>query len=89
MEEETKKASLGIPRALIYYKYSKFWPVFFESLGFEVIITPKTNKEILEKGCIISETESCLSYKIYQGHVDYLINKLTALNDMSPLFVRI
>ena len=75
MEKRDAKTSIGLPRALLYYKYQKFWPVFFEALGFEVKITPQTNKEILTKGCKIAETESCLSFKIYQGHIDHLINK--------------
>lgn len=73
---EKKSLIIGLPRALVFYKYPVFWPKFFKELGCQVILSPKTNKQILEKGCQISETESCLSFKIYLGHVDYLVNEV-------------
>jgi predicted nucleotide-binding protein (sugar kinase/HSP70/actin superfamily) len=67
---------IGIPRALFYYKQPEFWPAFFEELGCQVIVSPFTNREILEKGCQVSETESCLSVKIFQGHINFLLDKV-------------
>jgi len=66
---------IGLPRALLYYRYSEFYKSFFELLGFSVVLSPKTNREILEKGISLSVDESCLSSKIYLGHVDWLIDK--------------
>ena len=66
---------IGIPRAFLYYKYKYLWEVFFNELGCEVIISPQTNKEILQKGSSISIDESCLSSKIYMGHIEWLIDK--------------
>lgn len=66
---------IGIPKAMLYYKYNVLWETFFNELGFEVIISKDTNKEILEKGITYSIDESCLASKIYMGHVFSLIGK--------------
>lgn len=67
-----KKIKIGIPRALLYYRYGVLWKNFFESLGCNVILSPETNKQIVELGVNNTIDESCLSYKIYVGHVLYL-----------------
>jgi predicted nucleotide-binding protein (sugar kinase/HSP70/actin superfamily) len=66
---------IGIPRALIYWKRPFFWEVFFENLGFEVLLSPKTNKEIVEIGVKISDPETCFSNKVYFGHLKWLDQK--------------
>ena len=66
---------IGIPRAFLYYKYHVLWETFFEELGIEYIVSPETNKDILKRGTMHAIDESCLSSKIYTGHVDYLIDK--------------
>ena len=70
-----KKKTIGIPRAFLYYRYKELWLNFFQLLNYKVIISPETTKEILENGKKYSIDESCLSSKIYLGHVYYLINK--------------
>ncbi len=66
---------IGIPRALIYWKRPYFWESFFESLNFEVLLSPKTNKEIVEMGVKISDPETCFSCKVYFGHLKWLEGK--------------
>jgi predicted nucleotide-binding protein (sugar kinase/HSP70/actin superfamily) len=66
---------IGIPRALIYWKRPYFWESFFENLGFEVLLSPKTNKEIVEVGVKISDPETCFSNKVYFGHLKWLEGK--------------
>lgn len=70
------KIKIGVPRALLYYKYGVLWETFFHELGYEVIISPCTNKEILSKGQALAIDESCLALKIYLGHVAYLVDKV-------------
>ena len=69
-----KKIKIGIPRALLYYRYGVLWKNFFNSLGCNIVLSPETNKNIIELGCNNTIDESCLSYKIYIGHVLYLSN---------------
>lgn len=66
---------IGIPRGFLYYKYHVLWETFFDELGIEYIVSPETNKEIMRRGNSHTIDESCLSSKIFTGHVDYLLDK--------------
>ncbi len=68
-------AKIGIPRALLYFKYKILWKTFFDVLGQEVIVSPKTNKDIQKEGVRLSVDESCLSLKLFLGHTNYLKDK--------------
>lgn len=70
-----QKIKIGIPRALLYYKYGNLWTNFFQNLGCDVIISPVTNKEIIDQGNKLIVDEACLSLKIFMGHVWYLQDK--------------
>ena len=39
---------IGIPRALYYYEHYPFWETYFHKLGFEIVLSRKTNKEIMD-----------------------------------------
>ena len=69
------KIKIGIPRSLYFYYYGNFWKLFLEKLGFEIVLSPKTNKEIMNLGLKYSYDEMCLSLKNYIGHVAYLKGK--------------
>ena len=67
-----KKVKIGIPRALLYYRYGVLWKTFFEKIGCKVIVSPETNQKILNLGIVNTIDNCCLSYKIYIGHAMYL-----------------
>lgn len=69
------KIRIGLPRGLLYYYYEKFWIAFFEKLKVEVVVSPLTNKQIINKGLNIANDEMCMALKIFFGHVDYLKDK--------------
>lgn len=71
-----KNITIGVPRAFLYFKYRYLWKTFFKELKCEILISPETNKKILKNGVNSSIDESCLSAKIYMGHVHYLIDKV-------------
>lgn len=79
MQELTKKKSreitVGLPRAFLYYRYDILWKTFFRELGIKTICSPPTNRKILEKGAALDMDESCLSAKLYFGHVNELIDQ--------------
>lgn len=60
---------------MYYYYFDDLWINFFEFLNIELIVSPKTNKEILELGIKYSTDEMCLSMKNYIGHIAYLKDK--------------
>jgi len=64
---------IGIPRALLYYYYGVFWEEFFKELGHEVIVSPHSNKEIVDTGIKSAVPEICVPIKIFLGHLKYLI----------------
>ncbi|KPU43578.1 hypothetical protein OXPF_30190 [Oxobacter pfennigii] len=70
-----KTITIGIPRALLYYRYNILWKTFLEKLGLKVVISPETTKNILEEGINYSIDESCLSSKVFMGHISYLRGK--------------
>ena len=51
----------------------------FEGIGFEVISSNRTNKEIMDRGILYSVDEACLPVKIIHGHVDFLKDKVDFL----------
>jgi len=68
--------TIGIPRALIYWKQPLFWETFFKDLGFKVLLSPNTNKEIVEAGIKSSDPENCFSTKVFFGHLLWLDGKV-------------
>ncbi|MCD8018601.1 MAG: acyl-CoA dehydratase activase-related protein [Clostridiales bacterium] len=70
-----RKPVIGLPRALLYERYRVLWRSFFQELGAEVVISPPTTLETMERGTAIAIDEMCLSSKIFFGHVDKLIGK--------------
>ncbi len=77
-KREVNKLSekIGIPRSLFYYYYYPAFKTFFEHLGFEVCTSPKTNRKIMEDGIKLAVDDLCLPFKVYFGHVNFLINKV-------------
>lgn len=70
---------IGLPRALYYYRYRELWETFFRALSFEVVRSPKTDRHILARGMHRAIDESCLSAKVYLGHVEALLGHCDAI----------
>ena len=66
---------IGIPRSLFYYYYGDIWKTFFNLLNIPYIISPLTNKEIMDMGLSVASDEMCLSFINYLGHIAYLEDK--------------
>lgn len=65
---------VGIPRALLYYRYGIMWRTFFEQLGREVVIDTPSDRGTLEVGDHLSVDECCLASKLFLGHVQALVD---------------
>lgn len=70
---------VGIPRGMLFYDYYPLWNEFFQELGAEVVLSPKTNKEIMDLGLLSAVDEACLPVKAYHGHAEYLRDKVDYL----------
>lgn len=66
---------IGIPNAMLYYRYNILWNRFFTALGVKVIVSGQTTKELIANGAEKAIDETCLSAKIYMGHIQSLIGK--------------
>lgn len=69
-------AKVGIPRALSMYEQFPLWDKFFTKLGFEVVLSGESNRELYFKGqhTIPSDTV-CYPAKLMHGHVEDLLDK--------------
>ncbi len=74
-EDKASRGVMGLPRVLNMYENYPFWYTFFTTLGFRVILSPKSSKKIYELGIesIPSESE-CYPAKLAHGHVKWLID---------------
>ena len=72
-------ARIGIPRALLYYRYGALWTTFFEQIGREVVVSDASDKNIYDAGERVSVDECCLASKLYLGHVESLIGACDAV----------
>ncbi len=75
-EDEANRGIIGIPRVLNMYENFPFWAVFFKKLGFRVILSPQSTRQIYELGIesIPSESE-CYPAKLVHGHISWLIRQ--------------
>ncbi len=70
-----KRGVIGIPRVLNMYENYPFWFTFFlTKLGFSVVLSPKSSRDIYSLGIesIPSESE-CYPAKLSHGHVMWLL----------------
>ena len=74
--DEAPRGTVGIPRVLNMYENYPFWFTFFTKLGYQVVLSPLSNRRIYELGIesIPSESE-CYPAKLAHGHVSWLINQ--------------
>ena len=69
------RGKLGIPMGLNLYELFPFWHTFFTKLGFEVVRSPASSREIYLLGqSTISSDTACYPAKLMHGHVQALID---------------
>ena len=67
---------IGIPRALNMYEDYPFWHTFFTELGFRVVLSDRSSKNLYESGITsISSETVCYPAKLVHGHIENLIEK--------------
>ena len=72
---DNQPIKIGLPRAMLYYRYRVLWRTFFAELDMETVVSAPTDREILEQGTTLAIDEACLSLKIYLGHAAALMGK--------------
>ncbi len=78
---------IGIPNGLLFCAYREFARTFFSALGADVIVSPETNKSILDAGVRSCEGEACLPVKLFCGHAAWLAGRCDAV--LAPRLMRV
>ncbi len=69
------RPTVGMQKALYNHQLAPFWASFFDTLGYRVVLTPKTNDRISKLGIESMTTETCFPVKVSHGHVIDLLGK--------------
>ena len=72
---ESDRGTVGIPRVLNMYENYPFWFTFFTSLGYRVLLSPQSSKNLYSKGMeTISSDTACYPAKLVHGHIKELVD---------------
>lgn len=71
---EDQKEIIGLPRVLMYWEGMPFWSTFWKSLGYKIMVSPESTRDIYENGlhAVPSDTE-CFPAKLVHGHIRELV----------------
>lgn len=73
-ETKARRGSVALPRVLNMYENYPFWFTFFTELGYKVVLSPMSSKELYEKGIdSISSDTACYPAKLVHGHIQTLV----------------
>ncbi|MHC4394178.1 MAG: acyl-CoA dehydratase activase [Planctomycetota bacterium] len=67
--------TIGIPMALVSWQLLPLFSRFFKSLGFEVVLSGRTDKRIIRVGVETVTAQTCFPVKVAYGHIAELIQK--------------
>jgi predicted nucleotide-binding protein (sugar kinase/HSP70/actin superfamily) len=67
--------TVGIPRVLFFHELFPLWKAFFTELGFQVVLSDPTNRQIIRQGVENIVEEPCLPIKLAHGHILNLLEK--------------
>ena len=75
-DKNATRGEIGIPRALNMYENYPFWFTLLTSLGFKVMISGRSSRELFETGIeSIASENICYPAKLVHGHIKWLLNK--------------
>lgn len=74
--KEGTRGKIGIPMVLNMYDLLPFWHTFFTYLGFEVVVSPYSTRDIYISGqTTIPSDTVCFPAKLVHGHIKYLLDE--------------
>ena len=77
--EKGQGLKVGLPRAILIYDFAPLLIGYLNSLGVKIVLSNRTNKEIVEKSIESAYTDSCFPIKLLHGHAaslketDYIV----------------
>jgi len=75
LRERRDRGPVGLPRAMYYYDRFPFWRTYLEALGFQVVVSDPTTKQLAHLGVEEAVAEPCFPIQIAHGHVADLAGK--------------
>ena len=67
------RGKVGIPLCLNMYELLPFWHTLFSRLGFEVVVSPFSNRKLYQSGqATIPSDTACFPAKLSHGHIHWL-----------------
>lgn len=69
------RGTIGIPFALSFYETLPYWSAFWNTLGYTVITSGTTTRDIAAEGIERSTAETCFPVKVFHGHVSSLLER--------------
>lgn len=66
------KKTVGVPFALMLHKFFPMANTFFKNLGFNVLLSPASNEEIIRLAQSTAQAETCYPVKLLHGHMAWL-----------------
>jgi predicted CoA-substrate-specific enzyme activase len=74
--DQAPMGTIGIPRVLNMYEDYPFWHRFFTDLGFHVVLSGRSTRDLFQTGMESIPSESvCYPAKLAHGHITDLIEK--------------
>ena len=73
--ETCTQPRLGVPRSILHYEFDGVVERFLRELGFDVELSPPTNREIFLAGKRLVIDELCFPIKVFVGHAAYLVGR--------------
>lgn len=73
LKRSEARGTIGIPRVLNMFENYPFWHTFFTSLGYRVLLSAPSSKQLFENGMDSIPSESvCYPAKLVHGHIENL-----------------
>ncbi|MBI5205866.1 MAG: CoA protein activase, partial [Nitrospirae bacterium] len=69
------RTKIGVPYIFYFHEYLPFWTTLLWELGFDVKVSPKTNRQTVNLGLESILSETCFPVKVAYGHIKYLLNE--------------
>jgi predicted CoA-substrate-specific enzyme activase len=82
------KALIGIPRVFFFHDFLPFWSTLLWELGFDVELSNRTNRRIINRGIESILSESCFPHKVAHGHIKDLVER-GIKNILLPSFINL
>lgn len=75
IQKESSRGKVGLPLQLVMFEQLPLWVTFFETCGFQVVLSERSSRSLYFKGqhTVASDT-ACYPAKLMHGHIESLLD---------------